>query len=110
MNQEIITLTKVFKDLNLMGNDSLFKIDGEEVIPLTNRVKLIFLDSLLSQEGKLSFSSLLFEDPFDVSKEALVRSIEKDFEGLPKRFVFIHNPTYYNGGYYLKRKYSVNPV
>ena len=99
MNQEIITLTKVFKDLNLVGNDSLFKIDGEEVIPLTNRVKLILLDSLLNQKGKSSFSNLLFKDPFDVSKEELARSIEKDFEGFPKGFVFVHNPTYYDGGY-----------
>jgi len=99
MNQEIITLTKIFRDLNLVGNDSLFKIDGEEVIPFTNRVELIFLDSLLNQEGRFSFSNLLFEDPFEVSKEELARSIEKDFEGFPKRFVFVHNPTYYNGGY-----------
>ena len=98
MNQEIITLTKVFRDLNLIADNSLFKIDGEEVIPFTNRVKLIFLDGLLKQVGKFSFSNLLFEDPFEVSKKELARSIENDFEGFPEGFVFAYNSVYYGAG------------
>ena len=98
MNQEITTLTKVFRDLNLVGNDSLFTIDGEKVIPSSNRVRLVFLDSLLKQVGKFSFSNLLFEDPFEVSKKELARSIENDFEGFPEGFVFAYNPAYYGAG------------
>lgn len=91
-------MTRVFRDLNLVGNDSLFKIDGEAVIPSTNRVKLIFLNILLKQGGKPSSSGLLFEDPFQVSKEELARSIEKNFEGFPESFVFAYNPAYYGAG------------
>jgi len=98
MKQEIITLTKVFRDLNLISSNSLFKFDGEKVIPSSNRVKLIFSDSLLKQEGKFSFSSLLFEDPFEVSKEELTKDIENMFEGFPGGFVFAYNPAYYRAG------------
>ncbi|MHA1305356.1 MAG: hypothetical protein ACTSPI_16780 [Candidatus Heimdallarchaeaceae archaeon] len=93
MEQEIITLTKVFEDLNRISNNSLFYFDGERVIPSNNRIKLIFFDSLFIEEGKFSFSYLS-----KVLKEELARSIEKNFEGFPKSFVFIYNPTYYQGG------------
>ena len=93
MEQGIITLTQVFRGLNRVSNGSLFYFDGEKVIPSSNRTRLIFFDNLFKHEDKFCSSHLL-----KVPKEELARNIEKNFEGLPKNFVFVYNFTYYDGG------------
>lgn len=106
MEERIITLTKVFRDLNLLSHDSLFEFDGDEVIPRSDRVKLLFHHKLLERKDNFSLSGLLsnaLEDPLDVSKQELVENMKKTLEEFPKSFVFLHNPTCYDGGYY---KYS----
>lgn len=42
---EPITFKKLFEQLNEMGNNSLFRFEGEKIIPLDDGVKFIFLDS-----------------------------------------------------------------
>lgn len=106
MEERIITLTKVFRDLNLLSHDSLFEFDGDEVIPRSDRVKLLFHHKLLERRGNFSLSCLLsnaLEDPLDVSKQELVENMKGTLEEFPKSFVFLHNPTCYDGDYY---KYS----
>ena len=98
MKQEVIRLTQVFRDLNRVANNSLFYFDGDKVTPSSSRVKLIFFDNLFKYEDKFCSSHLL-----KVPKEELARNIENDFEDFPKSFVFVHNPTCYNGG---ERKHS----
>jgi len=100
MEQQIITLTQVFRDLNRVANNSLFYFDGEKVTPSSSRVKLIFFDNFFKYENKFCSSHLL-----KVPKEELARNIENDFEDFPKSFVFVHNPTRYNGG---ERKHSAD--
>jgi len=103
MEQGIITLTQVFTDLNTASHNTLFYFDGDKVIPSSNRVRLIFFDRFLTEEYKFSFSHLL-EIPGEprsfsyYTKEELGRTIEKNFEGFPRSFVFIYNPTQYHGG------------
>ena len=113
MNQEIITLTKVFRDLDLVSSHSLFEFDGQEVIPRSDRVKLIFYRMLLDRQSNFRLSGLLckrggdplwiweaLDDPLEVPKEKLAMNMEKIFEEFPKGFVFIHNPTRcYRGNY-----------
>jgi len=100
MEQKIITLTQVFKDLNRMSNNSLFYFDDERVISSNNRIKLIFFNRFFVGENKFSFSYLL-----GIPKAVLARGIKRNFEELPEDFVFVYNPTYYQGG---KVKHSSN--
>ncbi len=103
MEQEIIRLTQVFKDLNGLSNNSLFDFDGDRVIPRNSRVNLILFDRFLTEENRFSFSYLL-EIPGESrpflyhTKKAIGSTIENGFGGSSRSFVFIHNPTYYRGG------------
>lgn len=93
MEQGIITLTDVFKDLERMGESQIFRVDGDEVIFSNSRGKLIFLDNFFVGDHQFSSLSILA-----VPKVELSRSIKNNFGQFPEKFVFIYNPTYYDGG------------
>jgi len=94
MEQEVITFKQTFEDLNKKGNNSLFYFDDEKIIPLNNRIRLIFMDSLSMLSSK--FSSLTFNvlNPglsLEFPNEELIDNIKTNFEqDLTKSFVFIY--------------------
>lgn len=91
MEQKVITFKQAFETLNKIGNNSLFNFDGEKIIPLNNRIRLIFINSGCVATSKSSFSSALLE----TTKKELRDYIESNFEQhLSKNFVFIyyHDP------------------
>jgi len=94
MEQKVITFKQAFETLNKIGDNSLFNFDGEKIISLNNKIKLIFIDSLFGPLNKFSSTGLL-----KIPKKELIENIKSNFEQhLSKNFVFIYNPTYYQGG------------
>jgi len=91
MEQKVITFKQAFEALkNKIGNNSLFDLRGEKIIPLNNRIRLIFMDSL-DVSSKFSSRGLL-----EITKKELMENVGSNFEEhLSKNFVFIYNPTYY---------------
>ena len=86
MEQEVITFKQAFQALNKIGNESLFDFDGEKIIPLNNRIKLVLIDSLLGPSSKFSSSELL-----KIPKKELMDNLRSNFEQhLSKSFVFVY--------------------
>lgn len=86
MEQEVITFKQAFQALNKIGNKSLFDFDGEKIIPLNNRIKLVFIDSLLGLSSKFSSSELL-----KIPKKELMDNLRSNFEQhLSKSVVFVY--------------------
>jgi len=87
MEQEVITFKKAFEDLNRRANNSLFSFDGEKVIPLNSRIRLIFIDALnISGDFDFSFSPAKSLWEITKPKKQIIDYIRSSFE----RFVFVY--------------------
>lgn len=83
-----LTFRRVFESLNRLGNHSLFGFDGERIIPLESRTRLVFIDVGFGFSDKLSSSKLL-----QVPLKELADAIGDNFrQHLSEAFLF----TYYD--------------
>lgn len=78
MEEKVITFKQAFESLNEIESNSLFDFDGEKIIPLNNRIRLVFIDSLL-------------ELPIKIPQKELIDNIRNNFERcLLKGSVFVY--------------------
>ncbi len=89
MEEQITSLKQTFEELNKIGNNSLFNIYEEKIIPMDNRVMLIFMDSLGSIRS-LGFDSSSYDDLLKIPKRQLMDDIKNEFNRYVKNFVFIY--------------------
>ncbi|MFW6002272.1 MAG: hypothetical protein ACOCQD_02945 [archaeon] len=82
----IITYENVFDDLNNLSNNYLFNFEGEKIIPMDNRIKLIILDSLYGIGHKLSPYNILTTTKNEIS-ENICDNLDKQ---IAKKFVFVN--------------------
>jgi len=83
MQQKVITFKQAFEALkNKIGNNSLFNFDGEKITPLNNRIRLIFMDSVLGLSREFRYWNL------GIAKRE--RELMDNIEDLPNSFVFVY--------------------